>query len=675
MKALILNSGIGKRMGVLTSEHPKCMTEISPGETILSRQLKQLVHAGITDVVITTGIFDKILTEYCFSLNLPLSFTFIKNPIFDKTNYIYSIYVARDHLHDDILLLHGDLVFEDIVLDDLLEFPASCMAVSSTLELPDKDFKAVIDNNRIVKVGIEYFDNAFAAQPLYKLLKDDWESWLVNIIAYCEAGTTNCYAENAFNDISDDCCIYPFDVRNRLCNEIDTAGDLAVIKERVAELDKKSVYMCFSTDVIHGGHINIIGKAAKLGRLTVGILTDEVIASFKRFPILIFEERKNILGNIKGVERVIPQTTLSYAENIRQLKPDYVVHGDEWKTGFQKPIRDEVIEVLKEYGGELIEYPYSRNKAYTFLERQVREQIAVPEARRGRLQKLLGMKKTVSIIEAHSGITGLIAENTSILQDGKAYQFDGMWVSSLCDSTAKGKPDIELVDISSRMRTIDDIMEVTTKPIILDGDTGGLTEHFIYNIRTLERVGVSAVIIEDKTGLKKNSLFGNDVEQTQDSVENFCAKISAGKRSLKTKEFMLIARIESLILEKGMKDALIRAFAYVAAGADGIMIHSRKKDPAEIFEFCEKFRAQDPTTPLVVVPTSFNTVTEEEFAKRGVNIIIYANQLTRSGIPAMQKVAETILTNHRAKEADDMCMPIAEILTLIPSSIFEEEHK
>ena len=351
---------------------------------------------------------------------------------------------------------------------------------------------------------------------------------------------------------------------------------------------------------------------------------------------------------------------------MRWLKPDYVVHGDDWKTGFQKPIRDEVIEILKEYGGKLVEFPYSQKEEYERLESMQRHQLSMPDIRRGRLKELLSMKPLVNAIEAHNGITGLIAENTTVLQDGKTYQFDAMWVSSLCDSIARGKPDIELVDMSSRLRTVDEIMDVTTKPIIFDADTGGLTEHFVYNIRTLERMGVSAVIVEDKTGLKRNSLFGNEVAQTQDSIENFCAKLAAGKAALKTNDFFLIARIESLILEKGMDDALKRAFAYTNAGATGIMIHSRKKDPTEIFEFCEKFREKDTATPLVVVPTTFNSVSEEEFARRGVNIVIYANQLTRSGIPAMQKVAETILKNRRAKEADEMCMPIKEILTLIP---------
>ena len=430
----------------------------------------------------------------------------------------------------------------------------------------------------------------------------------------------------------------------------------------------KKVYVCFATDIIHGGHINVIKQAAQLGSVMVGMLSDEAMIDYKRMPLLSFEERKQIVENIKGVDSVVVQEELSYVKNLRAYRPDIVVHGNDWITGIQQPIREEVINTLKEYGGQLVEIPYSSDKNYKILEESI-ARLAIPDIRRGRLRQMMKLKKPLSILEAHSGITGLIAEKTMVVKNGRSYQFDGMWVSSLCYSTAKGKPDIELVDMSSRMRTIDDIMEVTTKPIILDGDTGGLIEHFTYTVRTLERMGVSAVIIEDKTGLKKNSLFGTDVKQTQDTVEHFCEKVSAGKKAQRTKEFMIIARIESLILEKGMEDALLRADAYVQAGADGIMIHSRKKDPAEIFEFVEKFRAKDKNTPLVVVPTSFNTVTEEEFGQRGINIVIYANQLTRSGFPAMQKAAVTILENHRAKEADDMCMPIKDILTLIPEEI------
>lgn len=428
----------------------------------------------------------------------------------------------------------------------------------------------------------------------------------------------------------------------------------------------KTVYMCFSTDIIHSGHIKMLDKAQQLGRVIVGVLSDEAVASYKRYPLLPYEERSNIIRHMSGVSEVVEQKYLSYAENLRKLKPDYVVHGDDWRTGLQKSIRQEVIDILNEYGGQLLEYPYSNDETYEVLERTAREQLSIPDMRRGRLKKLIAMKQTITAMEAHSGITGLIVEKTAVVVDGNPNQFDAMWVSSLCDSTAKGKPDIELVDMSSRLRTIDDIMEVTTKPIILDGDTGGLIEHFVYTVRTLERMGVSAVIIEDKTGLKKNSLFGTEVQQSQDTIENFSAKIRAGKKTQKTREFMIIARIESLILEKGMDDALERAAAYVEAGADGIMIHSRKKEPDEIFEFVEKFRMRDEKTPLVVVPTTFNEVTEEEFKTRGVNIIIYANQLTRSGFPAMQKTAQMILSNHRAKEADEMCMSIKEILTLIP---------
>lgn len=667
MKALILNSGTGSRMGVITKEQPKCMTEVSHRNTILSRQLRQLVSFGIEEVVITTGYYDEVLVDYCNALYLPLKFTFVNNPLYDKTNYIYSIYCAKDCLKDDdVLLMHGDLVFESLVMEAVIDSGTSCMTVSSTLPLPEKDFKAVLKDGRIDKIGVGFFDNAVAAQPLYKIKKEDWLIWLENIERFCENDKRQVYAENAFNEVSDKCLIHPLDIKDMLCSEIDTPEDLEAVKKALAKLNERTVYMSFSTEYIHSGHISIINKARRLGRLIVGILSDEAVSSFRRFPLIPFEDRKALIENIAGVERVVEQKSLSYAENLRTLKPDYVVHGDDWLDGFQKPIRQEVCEVLEEYGGKLVEYPYSNDPKFKELDAKHRAELSMPDIRRGRLRKLINMKGLVTALEAHSGITGLICEKTKVLQDGKTYQFDAMWLSSLCDSTAKGKPDIELVDMTSRFRTIDEIMEVTTKPIIFDGDTGGLTEHFVYTVRSLERMGVSMIIIEDKTGLKKNSLFGNEVEQTQDSIENFCEKIAAGKEAQKTKEFMICARIESLILEKGMDDALARAFAFTGAGADAIMIHSRRKDPSEIFEFVKKFRAKDSVTPIVVVPTSFNTVTEEEFKQKGVNVVIYANQLTRTGFPAMQNAARTILEYHRAKECDDMCMSIKEIINLIP---------
>ena len=667
MKALILNSGLGRRMGVLTSEHPKCMTEVSATDTILSRQLRLIADTGITEVVMTTGYFDTVLAGYCRSLNLPLNITYVNNPLYDQTNYIYSIYCARELLRDhDILLMHGDVVFEASVLDDLLQHPESCMKVSSTLPLPEKDFKAVVCDGLVKAVGVEFFDSAMEAQALYKLNNSEWNLWLDEICRFCENGNYSCYAEVALNGITDVCKIHTLDVQDRLCAEIDTPEDLETVTARLREIQNRTVYMCFSTDMLHSGHIAIIRKAEKLGRLIVGVLSDAAVASYKRFPMIPFEERKSIFQNIRGVSDVVKQDQLSYKDVIRTLKPDYVVHGDDWKEGFQKPIRDEVVALLAEYGGRLVEYPYSRDSRYEELERCSRDILSMPDFRRSRLKKLIGMKGLVTALEAHSGITGLIAEQTTVLQDGKTYQFDAMWVSSLCDSTAKGKPDIELVDMTSRFRTIDDIMEVTTKPIIFDGDTGGLTEHFVYTVRSLERMGVSMVIIEDKTGLKKNSLFGTEVAQAQDTIENFCEKIRAGQKAKKTADFMICARIESLILEQGMADALKRAFAYCDAGVDAIMIHSRKKHPAEIFEFLENFRAKEPEIPVVVVPTSFNTVTEDEFKARGVNVVIYANQLTRSGFPAMQNAARLILENHRAKECDDICMSIKDIINLIP---------
>ena len=666
MKALILNSGLGSRMGVLTSEHPKCMTEISGTETILSRQLRQIADAGIEEVVMTTGAFDSVLVNYCQSLELPLHITFVKNPVYAETNYIYSIYCAKDYLDDDILLMHGDLVFENEVFDRVMNHEGSCMTVSSTLPLPEKDFKAVVKDGKVVKVGIEFFNDAMAAQPLYKLTGNAWQQWLGQIVAFCEADNRKVYAENALNALDGAADIDALDVANLLCSEIDNPEDLAVVSAKLKEIEHRTVYMCFSTDIIHGGHIAIIRKAQRLGRLIIGVLSDEAVAGYKRFPLVPASERKVMLANITGVYKVVDQATLSYKENLETYRPDIVVHGDNWSAGFQKPVRDEVVSILASYGGKLVEFPYSDDPKYKALEDRARSELSLPDVRRARLKKTLAMKGLITAMEAHSGITGLIVEKTAVYQDGGTHQFDAMWVSSLCDSTAKGKPDIELVDMTSRFRTIDDIMEVTTKPIIFDGDTGGLTEHFVYTVRTLERMGVSMVIIEDKTGLKKNSLFGTEVQQTQDSIENFCAKIRAGKNAQKTADFMICARIESLILERGMDDALERAFAFAGAGADAIMIHSRRKEPDEIFEFIAKFREKNKTTPIVLVPTSFNTVYEEEFKARGANIIIYANQLTRTGFPAMQDAARTILENHRAKECDDKCMSIKEIITLIP---------
>ena len=669
MKALILNSGLGSRMGALTSEHPKCMTKISSQDTILSRQLRQITNSGIDEVVMTTGYHDGVLVKYCQDLDFPINITFVNNPVYDETNYIYSIYCAKEYLDDDIILMHGDLVFENEVFDRLVNSPVSCMTVSSTRPLPEKDFKAQVITGMIMKVGVDIFNEAMEAQALYHLKKDDWKIWLDKIVEFCDNDNRKVYAENALNELNGAANIHALDIRNLLCSEIDNPEDLAVVTTKLREIESRTVYMCFSTDIIHGGHIAIIKKAQKLGKLIIGVLSDEAVTSYKRLPLVPASERKVMFENVAGVYKVVDQDTLSYKANLEALRPDIVVHGDDWCVGFQKPIRDEVASILASYGGKLVEYPYSGDQKYTDIQAHTRADLAMPDIRRGRLKKVLEMKGLVTAMEAHDGLTGLIVENTIVHQNGGAHQFDAMWVSSLCDSTAKGKPDIELVDMTSRFRTIEDIAEVTTKPIIFDGDTGGKTEHFVYTVRSLERLGVSMVIIEDKTGLKKNSLFGTEVVQTQDSIENFCAKIRAGKKAQRTREFMICARIESLILEQGMEDALNRAFNFVEAGADAIMIHSRKKDPSEIQEFIEKFRAKDVTTPIVLVPTSFNSVTEEEWKERGANIIIYANQLMRAEVPAIQKAAQMILENHRAEECDAMLMPFKEIIRMIPTEV------
>jgi phosphoenolpyruvate mutase len=430
----------------------------------------------------------------------------------------------------------------------------------------------------------------------------------------------------------------------------------------------KKVYVGMSCDLVHPGHLNILKKANEYGEVIVGLLTDEAIASYKRVPYMEFEQRKLVIENIKGVSQVIAQTTLDYVPNLEKIKPDYVVHGDDWKTGVQQKTRQRVIDALATWGGQLVEVPYTKGVSSTQIQRALKDVGTTPELRLKSLRRMLKVKPLLRFLDIHNALSGLIIENTQIETEYGKKEFDGMWGSSLTDSTAKGKPDIEAVDVSSRMATLNEVLEVTTKPIIYDGDTGGKPEHFVFTVRTLERLGISAVIIEDKTGLKKNSLFGTEVEQTQDSIESFCYKIQAGKKAQATNDFMIIARIESLILGQGVEDAFIRAKAYLDAGADGIMIHSRNKSPDEVFEFCKKYNQLENRKTLVAVPSSYNSVTEAQLMEHGVNVVIYANQLLRSAYPAMVSTAKSILEHSRSLECDSKMMSIKEILELIPGT-------
>lgn len=432
---------------------------------------------------------------------------------------------------------------------------------------------------------------------------------------------------------------------------------------------KKTVYLGMIGDIMHPGLINIINEGAKYGDVMIGLFTDKAIATHKRLPYLTYEQRKNVIENIKGVSCIVPQDDWSYVPNLVKYKPDYIIHGDDWLYGPDKYIRDEVLKVMEAMGGEVIEIPYTKGISATGLKEAIDSLGVTPQARLSSLRRLISAKPIVRILESHNGLTGLIAEHTSVDINGQHREFDGMWASSLTDSTSKGKPDIEAVDLTTRLHDLNDALEVTTKPVIFDGDTGGKVEHFVFTVRTLERLGISAVIIEDKVGLKQNSLFGTDAVQTQDTIEGFCNKIKAGKDAQITRDFMVISRIESLIAGKPVDDALERAFAYVAAGADGVMIHSKNKDGMDIKEFCQRFREKDQHTPIVAVPTTYNQFTEEELAEWGINVVIYANHMLRSAYPAMVKCAESILTNSRSLEASDQyCMPIKQILNLIPGT-------
>ena len=428
------------------------------------------------------------------------------------------------------------------------------------------------------------------------------------------------------------------------------------------------VYLGITGDIIHPGIINIIQEATKYGEVMIGLLTDSAIATHKRLPYLDYEQRLSVVEHIKGVSNVVPQDEWSYIPNLRKYHPDFIIHGDDWKEGPMSTLRDQVFEVMKEWGGKVIEVPYTKGIDSTALSDQMKAIGTTPEIRLKTLRRLLAAKPIIRIMEAHSGLSGVIVEHASVVKEDGVHCFDGMWSSSLTDSTSKGKPDIEAVDLTNRLQDLTNILECTTKPIIFDGDTGGLAEHFAFTVRTLERNGISAVIIEDKQGLKKNSLFGTDVMQQLASIEDFCHKISTGKRAQVTNDFMVIARLESLIAGGTVDEALERAKAYVSAGADGIMIHSKKKDGQEIKDFCVRFRKIHAHIPLVLVPTTYNQFSEQELEAWGANIVIYANHMLRASYPAMKRVAETILAHERSLEADDQCMPIKQILDLIPGT-------
>ena len=435
-------------------------------------------------------------------------------------------------------------------------------------------------------------------------------------------------------------------------------------------MEKKKVYLGMVADIIHPGLINIINEGAKYGDVMIGLYTDKAIASHSRLPYLSYEQRKAVVENIKGVTEVVSQDEWSYIPNLEKYKPDYIIHGDDWKFNSMKYIREEVFKLMEKQGGKVIEVPYTKGISSSKLAETIASLGTTPEARMKTLRRLIAAKPIVRILESHCGLTGLIVEHAHVEVEGIKKEFDGMWASSLTDSTSKGKPDIEAVDITTRLHDLNDSLEVTTKPVIFDGDTGGKTEHFVFTVRTLERLGISAVIIEDKVGLKQNSLFGTAAVQTQDTIEGFCNKIKAGKEAQVTNDFMIIARCESLIAGKPIEDALERCLAYVGAGADGIMIHSKNKDGMDIKEFCERFRKIDTHTPIVAVPSTYNQFTEKELASWGINIVIYANHMLRSAYPAMVKCAESILEHDRCKEAsEDYCMSIKEILNLIPGTI------
>jgi phosphoenolpyruvate phosphomutase / 2-hydroxyethylphosphonate cytidylyltransferase len=430
-------------------------------------------------------------------------------------------------------------------------------------------------------------------------------------------------------------------------------------------MKNKIVYVPLAVDLLHSAHIAILKKAKTYGKVIVGLMTDKAISEYKKLPILDYNERFEILSGIKFIDKIVEQKNWDYSENIKKYKPDYFIHGDDWKSGIQKNQRKRVIQSLKKNKGKLIEVPFTKNISSSEIKNKIVKFGITPDNRVSRLKRLMDTNKIVKILESHNSLTGLIIENLKISKGNSFSEFDGMWSSSLTDSATKGKPDNSSVDFSSRLAALNEMMEVTTKLLVFDADNGGQLEHLRFLLRSLERAGASAIIMEDKIGLKKNSLFKNQSDAQQDKPELFAKKIKLICNSRKNKDFMVIARIESFILGKGLKDALKRAEVYSKAGADAILIHSKEKTPAEIFSFAKEFKKSKNFIPLVSVPSTYSKVYEKDLIKNGFKLVIYANQLLRAAYPAMQNVAKKILENNRAYEIENKIIPIKEIINLI----------
>jgi phosphoenolpyruvate mutase len=432
-------------------------------------------------------------------------------------------------------------------------------------------------------------------------------------------------------------------------------------------MKKKTAYVGLAGDILHQGHINILKIASKYGDVTVGLLTDKAIASYKRIPFLSYKNRELILKNLKFVNKVIPQNTLDYSENLIKIKPDFVIHGNDWRTGVQKKTRDKVISVLRRWGGKLIEPVYTKNISSTILRNNILKTGVTSEQRKSKLKRLINAKSIVRIIESHSALSALIVENLNLYQKNEFLEFDGIWSSSLTDSTLRAKPDNQSVDYSTRVNALNDILETCLKPIIFDADNGGRLEHLPYLVKSLERLGVSAIVLEDKKGLKRNSLFSHQKITDQETAVEFCKKIKTASESKVSDDFLIVARIESLILGKSIKDALYRAEKYSIAGADAILIHSKESTPKEIFQFAKLFKKSKFFKPMIAIPSTYSKTNEKELIKHGFKIVIYANHLLRASYKAMYDTAKKILINHRAFEVEKNITPVKEIISLIKS--------
>ncbi len=406
----------------------------------------------------------------------------------------------------------------------------------------------------------------------------------------------------------------------------------------------KTVYVGMSADLVHPGHINLLREAASLGRVTVGLLTDRAISSYKRMPFLTFEQRRAVIEHIAFVTAVVPQDTLDYTDNLRLLRPDFVVHGDDWRNGVQAQTRRRVLDVLREWGGTLVEPPYTEGISSTALRMAAMDIGFAPGVRQRRLRRMLDCKPLVRVMQAHDGLSAHIVDRLEETTQGAPREYDAIWVDSLAGAPIRGKPDPLPFDLSSRLVTLHEILDATTKPLICNAGGAGHAAGVTAAVRTLERIGVSAIVIDTEVTDRRAVPAMAASAPPQDDMAAFIREIAAARDARVTPDFMIIARINDRTRDCGADRMMARAAAGVDAGADAVMCDSDPVNPDGIFDLCRRYRRLMNGHPLLVGLSGTEGLQEHDLASAGASMVVYTDTLLRAAREAMISAASQVLS-------------------------------